>query len=191
MGFLDVYLENSRLQQLSEDAKKRLKSLEKTLSDGMENSDFSFDTLLSEFGPNIVDMTDRLNEHFKNYKFSIWNVVSSVRFVYGISLESVQIINKMWDKFSKGIKTSEEQRKAKVSLGQELVYFVWKIWDPLNGVAVWLPFKKTLEKFAIKTIAKYAVEASLDFIDANEDIVTFVTASGKTKKSMYIIRKAF
>ena len=60
----------------------------------------------------------------------------------------------------------EEKTEAKVGFGTDLTYFIWMTIDPLKDYLSWLPFKASLEKWVVKSLAKYGLETAMDLLKA-------------------------
>lgn len=169
MSFLTQYLKKHRLDKISDKQKERLEQLEEKLSDIVKNDEksFTFEDLLKQHGEHIADLVERLSNYLKNLPpWSLANTFNLFRFVGGIAIEVYQMVESMSQSIIKDGMTDQQKHETKVTLGKELVYFVWEIVNPLGNYFNWLPFKKTIEKTLVFWLAEMALDNTVDLFEA-------------------------
>ena len=148
MSFIDTYVKKNRIGDISSGVRKNLDKLEKKLDTVTKKSKkgLSFLDTIKEYGEEIGDLIERVQQHFDGWEFTLKGAFSSFRFVYSISIEIYQIIEAMKDDIVPDGLTGEAAWQAKRDFGGQLVYFIWKTVGPLDKRFNWVPFKKTIEK---------------------------------------------
>jgi len=170
MGFVDNYLEKHRLDTMSEKHKKNVKNLEKKLTLDFE------DDILKEYGPQIADLVERASKALHGgFSFSKFRVVIS------IGIEVYQLVDQMADKVISLALPEDKRQEAKVEFGKDLTYFVWKTVDPLANSLSWLPFKKAIERWLVRWLAGYALDAALDMLSAQEGQISTMSVNQKLR----------
>jgi len=127
MGFIDNYLDENRLDKMSDKHKNNIRKLEKQLSEQLPQGDENptMDIVLKEHGPQIADLVERASQVLHG-GFSF----SKFRVVINIGIEVYQLVDQI-------------ELDDKVQFGKDLTYFIWKTIDPVEKYFNWLPFKKT------------------------------------------------
>ncbi len=166
MSILSSYLEKHKLPALSDKAKIKLTKLESKLSKYIsdQKGTSTFEDCLKIFGPQIADLVGRVKNNMPEVSWG--NTVKIFRFVNSIATEVFQMVEATSSCVISDGMTPEERHAAKVSFGQELVYFVWMTIDPFKDKFNWVPFKATLEKKLVKWIAAMALESTVDLFAA-------------------------
>jgi hypothetical protein len=172
MSFLDNYLKHS-LPPLDEKHKEVLSNLEKSLDETIATKDAGLATIVTnrtfeeaiiQYSSELLDLIERLKKYIDSMDFSNWSgVFSSLRLIISASTEIYQITEAISSEFIHESMNAQESRNAKIKFGKDLVYFVWKIIDPLNSKFKWLPFKHIIEKKMVMWLAGMGIEAAIDF----------------------------
>lgn len=182
MSFITQYLQNNKLEPISDAVKKRVDQAEQKLHDFVKNAagPLSFDDCLKLHGADIADLVGRVSKYIADRPaLSLASSLSLLRFVYNISVEAYQIVEKMSGCVVTSTMTPKEQHDAKVSFGKQLVYFVWTTVDPLKNKLNWVPFKKTIEKKLVLWLAGMSLEAVVDLLAASTTVKTMSAESNK------------
>ena len=161
MGFLKHYLNKYRLDRMSNRHYKNLEKIESTLKHKIIKS-VDFEDVLKEFGPQISDLTERASNALENIS------VRKFHIIINISIEVYQLVELMSESIISDNMTEEDKKKAKIEFSKDLIYFIWKILDPLDKYYVWLPFKKFIEKCVVRWFAGYALETSMNILKATK-----------------------
>lgn len=165
MSFLDNYLKNYKLEELSTGAKKLLTSLEAELEEKINKTDTpsKFEDVIKEFGAKIADLVERFANYWKTVKgLSFSSVGSTLRFVINIGVEVKQIVDDMTKHLVPANATDVEKKAIQSDFGKDLTFFVWKTVDPLKDKLNFIPFKATIEKKLVRWIAGMAIEFAYD-----------------------------
>lgn len=190
MSYLDNYLKNHKLGRMSNKQKKALGKIEKKLDAIVQNeTDLTFEEIISKHSDSIVDIIERLKVYFTGWQFSFANMFENFRFIYSIALEVAQIVRAVEGDLKLDSLPSEKAHEVKVEFGVELTAFLWNMWDPFAGELSWLPFKKTVEMLIVRWLADMAIRAALDFFTANEEVEGMSVVTAKKKKGKAAPRK--
>jgi hypothetical protein len=169
MGFLQNYVEEHRLESLSESIKDRLNQIEIEMKEKVEqNTGSSFDVCLEQYGPKIADLTARVSEQIGGLALkTLSDYIGLLRFVWNIGIEVYQLVQDLAGCVYTDTMTPEQKHDAQISFGVDLIYFIWLTADPFKNKFNWIPFKKTLEQRLIRFVARLALDSALDFFKAN------------------------
>lgn len=167
--FLRKYLDSTALAQMPPSVVKNLIDLEEVLNKQTESSDFQ--TVMKEYGPNIVDLIKRIADHVNKWKWSSGRIVNSLKFVIDIAKEVHQIVEAVQAKIVPLGTAPELAEQKKILFGVDMVYFIWSIVDPLRGRLNWLPFERSLEKWAVRKLAMIGIQHAMSFFKANPQFV--------------------
>lgn len=170
MSFLNVYLQNHNLAELSPVAQKVLNKLESDLKDNVDNNPTAskFDDLIKESGDKIASIVERFSTYWKGINgWNLTTLVSTFRFVLNIGVEVSQLLVDMRKHIVTSTMTQEEAKTATTQFGQELTFFIWKTVDPLKNKLNWVPFKATIEKNLVYWLAGMSLEFGQDLLTAN------------------------
>lgn len=165
MSFLESYLKKHRLDAMPEKHKKNLEKLEKKIDEKIQGSG-TFETCLQKFGPQISNLVERASKALRDISFSF----QKIRVVINIGIEVYQLIDQMDDCVVTDNMFESEKKAARLEFGKDLTYFIWMTIDPLANYLVWLPFKKKIERFIIRWLAGYAMEAAIDIMRAESEV---------------------
>ena len=170
MSFLDYYIEESRLDSLSEKSKKALKKIEEKIERQVEETSESadFEQCLSEHGPKIADLVERFAAHVESFSWK--GVFGTLRFVTNIAVEVYQIVEDIHECIVTEDMDTAQEETAKVDMIKELTYFVWVTVGPLDKRLRWMPFKGIIEKKVVKWLAGKAWELAVDLLVANDNL---------------------
>lgn len=162
MSFLDRYLSNETLTELSSSVKSKLESIEVNLTELTQGED-KFDEIIKDYVPQIIDIVKRIKEEFSEWKIS--KIGSSFKFVLQIGAEVAGIVNALSNKIVPGGSDPSDAHAAKVQFGKELSYFVYCIWDP--RLIKWIPIglESWVEKKVIYWLSGMAVDNALKLIE--------------------------
>lgn len=179
MDFLDYYVDEHRLDGLSEKAKKVLGKVEKKLEQQVKETSESadFEDCLAVHGPKIADLIERFAAHLESFSWK--GVTGTLRFVANIAVEVYQIVEDLYECIVTEDMDEEQQESAKIEMVKDLTYFVWVTVGPLDDKYKWVPFKKTIEKKAVKWLAGRAWELAIDLLLANEGLETLAVGNSK------------
>jgi hypothetical protein len=164
MGFLDNYCKSHALPPLDDKVKQRLEQAEKKLDDLIPAKTLKFEEVIAEYHDHVIDLIGRVKAEFSNWKFSWGNLWQTFRFVQGIVLEVVQIVDAISHKIVPPGTDKDREKQIKVEFTTEFTYFIWMIVNPLGDYFNWLPFKKTLEKRIVLWLAGIGAHAAFDFV---------------------------
>lgn len=186
MSFLNHYLKKHRLDQMPEKMKERVEKAEQDLNKHISQAKgpMTFEDCLKVYGDDIADLVERISNHIKDRPpLSFSSVINTLKFVYSISTEAWQIVDAMSDCVIDDSMSEEDQREAKIEFGKRLVYFIWLTADPFGKKLSWLPFKKTIEKAVVRFLSELALEAAIDFFDAQgaTGVQSFATNTSKNQ----------
>lgn len=169
MGFIDHYLEKHRLDKMPDKHKKNVDQLEKELKEKAKSNngttDFEED-ILKAYGPQIADLVERASKAL--HRESGFRRLYAV---FNIGIEVYQLVDQMAEKVVPPGITGEKAKQYRVEFGKDLTYFIWKTIDPLSGYVNWLPFKQSIERFVVRWLAGYALDAALDLLLAKNTLV--------------------
>lgn len=178
-SFLDIYVEKYNLSDITEVVRRHLADLEKAL-DHMSKfavDSKKFDEVVQLHAAEIFDLIDRVTQHVKNWKdWSFKSVLSSLKFVINIANEISQITNDLYSK----VAATDGTLATKLAFGQNLVSFVWFAIDPLKNKFTWIPFKKSIERSAVKYVAKIGLQAAFDMFDVKDATVKTMSVDKPT-----------
>ncbi len=185
MGFLDKYTDKHYLDGLHSGTKKRLKSIESKIKISIDSNPTksTFEDVIKKHAKQIIDLVGRVRMHFDSWELS--KLVSTFKLVLNIGTEVYQIIENMKDSIVADDMTAEEQYLAKLDLGKDLTYFVWLAVDPIKSKWNLIPFKKTIEKMIVKWLAGMALNAAMDFFNANDKSLEVFSVAKSGKKKVY------
>lgn len=172
MSFIDHYLKNYNLEEIPKSTQKKLEKLEKKLAQKVDNNptESTFDDIITKYGEQIADIIGRFSDYWKDVSsWSVSSVVGTLRFVINIGVEVKQLVEAMRDDIVTDDMTDKEQTEDLKNFAKDLIYFIWKIVDPLNNRFTWLPFRERLEKWLVMKIADMAVDFAGDYIDSHYD----------------------
>ncbi len=177
MSFLDTYVKKYRLDKIDDSVKKHLLKVEDKLNKvtAKIQKGMSFADIVKEHGERIADLIERVSSYFSDWMPTWKNVFSSLKFVISISIEVFQIVESVKEAIITPDMSPEEAREALTKFGIDLVWFIWLIVNPLKSTLRWVPFKKTIEKWAVKRMARTGLEAALNLFKANQEVATFAT----------------
>ena len=178
MGFINNYLEKHKLPPLDDKYQNNVDKLEENL-DTQTNTytgGITFEDLLKEYGSQISDLTRRASNALSG-GFSF----SKFRVIINIGIEAYQIVGHMVEKMVNPDMSKEELHQAKSALGSDLIYFIWMTINPLKNYCNWLPFKTRIEKWIVKLLAEYALNAAFDLLEANTGQVAIMSVGIKLK----------
>lgn len=175
MSFIDTYMKKYRIGDISKGTKTNLEKIEKQLDKVTKKakSGLSFLDAVKEYGDEIADLIERVQQHFDGWKYSFTNLLSSFRFVYSIAMEVYQIVDAMQDEVVPDGLTGEKAWEAKKKFAQELVYFIWKTVGILDKRFRWIPFKKTIEKKLVLWLSGMGMDAARNMFKANKEVSSF------------------
>lgn len=194
MSFLQNYIDHFSLDPLSPGNQKNLQNLENELNEITKSQNLSFEDVLKEYQPQIMDLIDRLHTKLATWKFSWSGIFDSFQFVKSISLEVVQMVNGIESKIIDPVATQEENKQKKISFSVQTACFIWAIVNPIGKYCNWIPFKKTIEKKLVNWIASMSVKAAFNFFDnkSNKPKLLKYGKNAKTKKrKTALITKSF
>lgn len=171
MGFLQNYLNNNRLDAMTDDIKKRLSELEYSLQTETPSDDFS--VCLEKFGPEISDLVERVSAAIPTISLNGWkDYLGLGQFIWNIAVEVYQLMKEVSSCVVNDSMTPEQKKEAEVLFGKELIYFVWLAVNPLKGHFTWVPFKATIEKRLVMYCAEKALGSVVHLFAANASTVT-------------------
>jgi len=178
MGFINNYLEKHKLPSLDDKYQNNVDKLEEKLDNQVNQytGGITFEDLLKEYGPQISDLTRRASN-----ALSGGFVFSKFRVIINIGIEAYQIVGQMVEKVVGPDMSKEELHQVKSALGSDLIYFIWTTINPLQNYCNWLPFKTRIEKWIVKLLAGYALNAAFDLIEANTGQVATMSAGIKLR----------
>ena len=186
MSFIDKYMKKHRVGKITSGTRKNLDKLEKNLDTIVKRgkNGLSFLDAVKEYGHEIGDLIERLQQHFDGWKLTTKNLFSTFHFVYSIATEVYQIVDAMHDEIVPDGITGDKAWQLKKKFGQELVCFIWKTIGPIDKKFNWIPFKKTIEKKLVMWLAGMGMDAARKFFDKNKEISSF------SSNNMTVIMKA-
>ena len=170
MSFLYIYNDKYQLDKLPDDIKNRLDSIEQEIDNTLrQKGPLTFEDVITTHGPKLANLVDRVALHFNDWNGSLINV-STFKFVINIGFEVYQIVHDLSSSIITDDMSAVEKEKIQISLGTDLIYFVWMIVDPFRDKLKWLPFRRVLEKKTVKWLASMAIKAAMDFFETNVGI---------------------
>lgn len=175
MSFIDTYMKKHRIGDISSSVRKNLAKLEKVLDSVTKKAKkgLSFLDAIKDYGDEIGDLIERVQQHFDGWKFTLTGAFSSFRFVYSIAIEVYQIIDAMKDEIVPDGLTGEQAWQAKRVFGKNLIFFIWKTVGPLDKRFNWIPFKKTIEKKLVLWLAGMGMDTARSMFKANKEVSSF------------------
>lgn len=176
MSFIDIYMKN-RVGDISLSVRKNLAKLEEKLDSVTKKAKkgISFLDAVKNYGGEIGDLIERVQQHFDGWKFTVSGAFASFRFVSSIAIEVYQIVDAMKDEIVPEGVTKEEAWLVKRKFGKDLTYFIWKIIGPLDKKFNWVPFKKTIEKRLVLWFAGMGMDTARSIFKANKEVLSFST----------------
>ncbi len=177
MSFIDTYMKKHRIGDISSATRNYLAKLEEKLDTVTKKAKkgLSFLDSIKDYGDEIGDLIERVQQHFDGWKFTFSEAFSSFRFVYSIAIEVYQIIDAMKDGVVPDGLTGEKAWQAKRAFGQNLIFFIWKTVGPLDKRFNWMPFKKTIEKRLVLWIAGMGMDSARSMFKANKEVSSFAS----------------
>lgn len=183
--FLRKYLDqHTALPAPTPEQQEVLVKIETKLTDQVIG-DTTFSDAVANYGDQIVDLVRRVTTEVRNYQWT-WTLsgfIGTMHLVGSIATEVWQIIEKLQTSIIPPGLTPEQTLAAKVSFGQDLVFYIWKIVDPLAGHFGWLPFKATIEKKLVYWLAGMGLWQAYNFFKANLG-VEILSADAPIKKAL-------
>lgn len=177
MSFIDTYMKKHRIGDITSATRASLAKLEKQLDVITKKAKrgLSFLDTIKQYGDEIGDLVERVQQHFDGWKFTLSGAFSSFRFVYSMAIEVYQIIDAMKDDIVPDGLTGETAWQAKRDFGKQLIYFIWKTVGPLDKRFNWVPFRKIIEKRLVLWLAGMGIDAARDMFKANKEVSSFST----------------
>ena len=175
MSFIDTYMKKHRIGDITSATRKNLAKLEEQLNKVTKKAKggLSFLDAIKNYGDEIGDLIERVQQHFDGWKFTISGGFASFRFVYSIAIEVYQILESMKDEIVPDGLTGEKAWDSKRSFGKQLIYFIWKIVGPFDKKFNWVPFKKTIEKKLVMWLGGMGMDAARNMFKANKEVSSF------------------
>ena len=172
MSFLDKYLGDNKLKEISGGALTRLQDLEEKLRLESDEEGKDFDECVKLFGPRLVDIATRLGERVRGISVkSIQDALSLIQFAAHIGFEIYQVTNDVKDCVIPEGLSEAESLARQIDFSKDLAYFVWLTADPLAGKLSWIPFKKTLEEKLVRFVAGAAAKLAIDLLKKKDSSV--------------------
>ena len=177
MSFIDTYMKKNRIGDITSGARKKLAKLEEKLDTITKKAKkgLSFLDTVKDYGDEIGDLIERVQQHFDGWEFTLKGTFGSFRFVYSIAIEVYQIIEAMKDEIVPDGLTGEAAWEAKRTFGVNLIHFIWKTVGPLDKKFNWVPFKKTIEKKLVLWLAGMGMDTARSMFKANKEVSSFST----------------
>ncbi len=175
MSFIDTYMKKHRIGDISSGVRKSLDKLEKKLDSVTKKAKkgLSFLGAVKDYGEEIGDLIERVQQHFDGWEFTLSGAFGSFRFVYSIAIEVYQIVDAMKDEIVPDGLTGEAAWQAKRNFGKNLIFFIWKTVGPLDQRFNWIPFKKTIEKRIVLWLAGMGMDTARSMFKANKEVSSF------------------
>jgi hypothetical protein len=187
MGYLDAYVNHFAIKDLDDAVKEKLEKFRDIIEEitgDQVNSPIA--KIVNEYADEIIDLIERLVGHFDSWDLSVEGVWATFKFVYSISLEITQLVNDIAADIFSDIAGSAEERKAKIEIIKDLVFFVWQTVGPIDklpwGWVKMIPFRARIERWLVRWLAGIAADAILDMFKANDMPGIMALAQAKSPK---------
>jgi hypothetical protein len=167
--FLQKYIQGNAVTAITDKQKTVLENIEAKLTEQIAGKT-SFTDVIKEYAPQIIDLVNRLAAKFREFswKKGFSGFIDTFKFVINVAVEVWQILEKISEKVLGAAGFSEGAAlEAKIQFGKDLVYYIWKVVDPLTGRFDWIPFKVTLEKWILYKLADFGLRYSYEFFKKN------------------------
>jgi len=171
MSFLDHYFNDHVLDELDDTVKKRMEEFKKVVEEVTDSEQSPMGQLIANYSTEIIDLVERVTQHLEKLDFSVAGVMGTFKFAYQIGVEISQLVEDIAEDIFSGDMSDEEVRMAKVELVQDIVYLIWKTFDPVSkapwGWVKLIPFRSRIERFVVRWLAGMAMDFVLDLLEAN------------------------